>query len=87
MLNHCPKYDAFGSSHSMNWHSVAFRIAGKTNEKCEHLDLYQILITMAPLCGEIITGIKFVVSCGVCNKKMENTSVKLSNKFLKFYGK
>ena len=77
----------FASGHSMNWHYVAYRIAQKSQENCSHMEPLKILIKMSPLTNEAITGITFDVTCGVCSKKLEDTSLKLSAKFIKFYGK
>lgn len=79
-------YDGFGYGKSFCWHNKAVKIASKNGEKCQHLDITNVLITMTPISEGIGPQISFKVKCAICDSSYLKTSTKLSNKFLKFYG-
>lgn len=71
---------------AMDWHYIALKIAGKCNEKCEHLAIETLKIVMASIKEGLGREIRFRVSCSKCDADYDRTSDRLSEKFIKFYG-
>lgn len=59
--------------------------AVKTGESCTHLNIENLLIVMSPV-KELGERIQFDIRCSKCEAKFPETSKKITEKFLEFYG-
>ncbi len=79
--------DGFGCGRSLHWENQAVKVAIKLGENCEHLDIKTILIKMLPQEKNSDYLVKCKVTCIMCDASYDKTTKKLTEKFLKFYGR
>jgi len=79
--------DGFGCGRSIVWEYKSVEVAKKIGEACPCIDYKTIIIKMTPNSVKDQCSVKIQISCPNCPASYEETSKKMTEKFLKFYGK